>query len=107
MVNWKSIEELRKSKEIIEKVKKLIEIVKRNIMYDGKNTNNITYEQTESNMVCNHDKWIYTVDNETINIRSLDKIIKDARTAKEKLEVIKLYIERNHTKNRFAINSGD
>lgn len=77
--------------------------IKKDVFFDKKLTNNFTPEDTDGNLRCEHDEWIYSTDNDTIDMYYIDKLLKEARSSNDKLRIIKKYIEENQSKNRFAI----
>lgn len=79
------------------------EVVKKGIIMDKRTTTQFTPEDTEKYASCDHDKWVYEVDDTTINMIEVDNLLKNERTADGKLKVVTEYIEKNKEKNRFSI----
>lgn len=78
-------------------------IIKSNIVMDRRSTSNMTLEETEKYSELGNDMWIYSRDESSISMYEIDALIKEKRTADEKLEIVKHFINGNTNKNRFFL----
>jgi hypothetical protein len=77
--------------------------IRENIFYIGKSVHNYSADKTEESMHSKTDKFIYGKEGKPLDLTGIDKMLKGAMTAEERLEIIRSSIADCTDRNRFAV----